>query len=129
MFKNTLFIISTPENVYLDKNILISGGLEAEILTRVVCGLCRPFLKRPPLESGFFSIRLKIFGFVTSGLQNIHLDIDIQNICGLETDTYHIFGEPFCKMAATKVIKMLCAGKMCIKILYLLSVPPLKMYI
>ena len=30
----TLFIISTPENVCLDKNILISGGLEAEILTR-----------------------------------------------------------------------------------------------
>ena len=51
MFKNTLFIISTPENVYLDKNILILGGLEAEILTRVVCGLCQPFLKWPLLES------------------------------------------------------------------------------
>ena len=45
MFKNTLFFISTPENVYLDKSISILGGLEAEILTRVVCGLCRPFLK------------------------------------------------------------------------------------
>ena len=121
MFKITLFIISTPENVYLDKNNLIIGGLEAEILTRVVCGLI--------LVSVFFTICLKIFGFVTSGLQNIHLEINIQNICGLETDTYHIFGEPFCKMAATKVIKMLCAGLMCIKILYLLSVPPLKMYI
>ena len=42
MFTNTLFFISTPENVYLDKNISILGGLEAEILTRVVCGLCRP---------------------------------------------------------------------------------------
>ena len=35
VFTNTLFIISTPENVYLDTNILISGGLEAEILTRI----------------------------------------------------------------------------------------------
>ena len=43
VFKNILFIISTPENVYLDENISILGGLEAEILTRVVCGLCRPF--------------------------------------------------------------------------------------
>ena len=65
--------------------------------------------------------------------QNIHVDIDIQTICGLEADitirdTYHIFGQPFCKMAATKVIKILCVGLMCIKILYLLSVP-LKMYI
>ena len=49
MFTNTLFSISTPENVYLDKNISILGGLEAEISTRVVCGL------------------------------NIYLDIDIQN--------------------------------------------------
>ena len=49
MFKNTLFIISTPENVYLDKNISILGGLEAEIFTR--SGLGRPFLKWPPLES------------------------------------------------------------------------------
>ena len=54
MFKNTLFFISTPENVYLDKNILILGGLQAEILTRVVCGLCRLFLKWPPLASVFF---------------------------------------------------------------------------
>ena len=49
---------------------------------------------------------------VTS-LQNIYLDIDIQNICGPEADikiidTYHIFGQPFCKIAAIKVIKMLC---------------------
>ena len=76
---------------------------------------------------------LKIFCFVTSGLQNIQLDIDIQNICGLEADikiidTYHIFGQPFCKTAAIKVIKMLCVGLMRIKIPYLLSVP-LKMYI
>ena len=54
---------------------------------------------------------LKIFCFVTSGLQNIQLDIDIHTICGLEADiklidTYHIFGQPFCKMAAIKVIKM-----------------------
>ena len=34
VFKSTLISISTPENVYLDKNIAISGGLEAEILTR-----------------------------------------------------------------------------------------------
>ena len=54
VFKNTLFFISTPENVYLDKSISILGGLEAEILTRVVCGLCRPFFKWPPLESVFF---------------------------------------------------------------------------
>ena len=77
--------------------------------------------------------RLKIFCFVTSGLQNLHVDIDIQNICGLEADikiriTYHIFGQLFCKMAATKVIEMFCVGLVCIKILYLLSVP-LKMYI
>ena len=77
LFKNTLFFISTPENVYLDKSILILGGLEAEILTRVVCGLCRQFLKWPTLDSVFFG-RLKIFCFVTSGLQNIHVDIDIQ---------------------------------------------------
>ena len=74
VFKNTLSFISTPENVYLDKRISILGGLEAEILTRVVCGLCRPFLK------------LEIVSFVTSGFQNIHVDIDIQNICGLEAD-------------------------------------------
>ena len=54
-------------------------------------------------KSGF-----RIFCFVTSGLQNIQLDIDIQNICGLEADikiidTYHIFGQPFCKMAAIKI--------------------------
>ena len=60
----------------------------------------------------FFCL-LKIFCFVTSGLQNICLDIDIQNICGLEAgikiiETYHIFGQPFCKIAAIKVIKMLC---------------------
>ena len=77
--------------------------------------------------------RSKIFCFPTSDLQNIHVDLDIQNICGLEVDitirdTYHIFGQTFCKMAATKVIKMLCVGLLCIKILYLLSVP-LKMYI
>ena len=76
--------------------------------------------------------RLKIFCSVTSDLQNIHVEIYIQNICGLEADikirdTYHIFGQPFCKMAATKVIKKLCVGLMCLKILYLLSVP-LKMY-
>ena len=105
MFTNTLFFISTPENVYLDKNISILGGLEAEILTRVVCGLCQPFLKWPPLKSNIF--------FVTSGLQNIYLTIDIQNICVLEAgiqiiDTYHIFGQPFCVIAAIKVIKMLC---------------------
>ena len=46
-------LISTPENVYLDKNISILGGLEAEILTRVVCGFCRSFLKWPPLKSFF----------------------------------------------------------------------------
>ena len=72
---------------------------------------------------------LKTFCFVTSGLQNIQLDLDIQNICGLEADikiyTYHMIGQPFCKMAA---IKILCVGLMCIKILYFLSVP-LKMYI
>ena len=33
MYKNTLSIISTPKNVYLDKNILILSGLGAEILT------------------------------------------------------------------------------------------------
>ena len=76
---------------------------------------------------------LKISCFVTSGLQNIQLDIDIQNICEFEADikiidTYHIFGQPFCKMAAVKVIKMRCIGLMCIKIVYLLSVP-LKIYI
>ena len=55
---------------------------------------------------------LNIFCFVTSGFQNILLDVDNQNICGLEadikiTDTYHIFCQPFCQMAAIKVIKML----------------------
>ena len=130
--KKTLFFISTPENEYLGTNISILGGLEAEILTCVVCGLCRPFSKWPPLESVIF-FHLKIFCFVTSGLQNIYLDIDIQNICGLEADikiidTYHIFGQPFCKIAVIEVIKMLCVGFKCLKILYLLSVP-LKMYI
>ena len=32
--KILFFSISTPENVYLDKIISISGGLEAEILIR-----------------------------------------------------------------------------------------------
>ena len=85
VFKKTLFFISTPEKVYLDKSISIFGGLEAEILTRVICGLCRPFLKLPPLESVFFC-RLKVFCSVTSDFQNIHVDIDIHNICGLEAD-------------------------------------------
>ena len=120
MFTNTLFIISTPENLYLDLNIPILGGLKAEILTGDICGLCRPFLKWPPLVSA--KSVLKIFCFVTSGLQNIHLDIDIQTICGLEADikiidTYHILGQPFCKMAAIKVIKMLCVVLMCLKML------------
>ena len=35
MFTNTLFIISTPENVYLDKNISNLGGLAAEKLTGI----------------------------------------------------------------------------------------------
>ena len=35
MLTNTLFIISTSGNVYLDKNISILCGLEAEILTRI----------------------------------------------------------------------------------------------
>ena len=35
VFKNTLFFISTPENVCLDTHIAILGGLEAEILTRL----------------------------------------------------------------------------------------------
>ena len=56
VFTNTLFFISTPENVYLDKNISILGGLEAEILTRVVCELCRSFLKLPPLKSNIFFV-------------------------------------------------------------------------
>ena len=133
MFANTLFIISTPENVYLDQNFSILGGLEADILTHVVCGLCRLFLKWPPSDSVKNMGGLKIIYFVNSGLQNIHLDIDIQNYCGLEADikiidTYHIFGQPFCKMAAIKVIKMFYVGLICIKVLYLLSVP-LKMYI
>ena len=32
VFTNTLFINSTPENVYLDKNMSILGRLEAEVL-------------------------------------------------------------------------------------------------
>ena len=83
--------------------------------------------------SAIFKMATTVEIFVTSGIQNIHVDIDLQNIFGLEADitirdTYHIFGQPFCKMAATKVIKMLCVGLLCIKILYLLSVP-LIMYI
>ena len=42
--------------------------------------------------------------------------------------SYHIFGRPFCKMAAIKVIEMFCVGLLCFKIFYILSVP-LKMYI
>ena len=34
MYLLLFFSISTPENVYLDKNIYILGGLEAEILIR-----------------------------------------------------------------------------------------------
>ena len=59
MFKNTLFLISTPENVYLDKSTSLLGGSEAGILTRFICGLCL-----------YFFGRLQIFCFVTSGLQN-----------------------------------------------------------
>ena len=33
--KNTLFIISTPKNVYLGENILIPSGLGGEILTLI----------------------------------------------------------------------------------------------
>ena len=66
-----------------------------------------------------FSIKngwLKIICFINSDLQNIHLDIDIQIICGLEADikivhTYHIFGRSFSKMAAIEVIKMFCVLK------------------
>ena len=84
-------------------------------------------------EVKHFVCLLNIICFVTSGLQNICLDIDIQNICGLETgikiiDTYNIFGQTFCKIAAIKVIKMLCVWLKCLKILYLLSVR-LKLYI
>ena len=38
VFKNTLFSISTLENVYLDKKYLILGGLESEILIRTQIG-------------------------------------------------------------------------------------------
>ena len=56
-------------------------------------------------KSGF-----KIFCFVTSGLRNIQSDIDIRSICGLEADkkiidTYHIFGQPFCKWLPLKSLK------------------------
>ena len=46
VFENTLISISrpTPENVYLDKNILILGGLEAEICWHVL-RFGRPFFK------------------------------------------------------------------------------------
>ena len=84
--------------------------------------------------SNFFFYRLKIFCFIKSGLQNIHLDIDIQTICELEadikiTDTFHIFGQPFRKMAPIKVIKMLCAGLICIKILFSIISTPENVYL
>ena len=69
-------------------------------------------------KSGF-----RIFCFVTSGLQNIQLNIDIQNICGLEADTYHIFGQPFCKMAVIKVIKILCWNNAYKNTLFIFSAP------
>ena len=55
-------------------------------------------------KSGF-----RIFCSVTSGLQNIQLNTDIQNICGLGADikiidTYHIFGQPFCKSLTTRIV-------------------------
>ena len=54
VFKNTSFFISTPENVYLDKNMSMLGRLEAAILTRV--------LKWPPLESiCFWSLKNILF--------------------------------------------------------------------
>ena len=49
MLKNTLFIISNPENVYLDTNILILGGLEDEIVTPIHVDLIGYFVKWPPL--------------------------------------------------------------------------------
>ena len=78
--------------------------------------------------------RLKIFCFVTNGLQRIHVDIDIQIFCGLEAeitirDTYHIFGQPFCKMAAIKVIQMLCVGLMCIKNTFFIISTPENVYL
>ena len=66
---------------------------------------------------------LKIFCFVTSGLQNIHVDIDIEYICGLEADikirdTYHIVGQPFCK-----VIKILCWINVYKNTLFIINTP------
>ena len=55
VFKNTLSFISTPENIYLDKSILILGGLEAEILTHIVCGLCN-FLNGHHWNQYFFLV-------------------------------------------------------------------------
>ena len=43
--------------------------------------------------------------FVTSGLQNIHLDIDIQNICGLQTDI-KVKTLTTCTMTTTEVSTM-----------------------
>ena len=77
MFKNTLFIISTPENVYLDKNISILGGLKAEIFTRMWTWSAIFKMATTGVSKMYFT------GF---GLQNIHLDIDIQNVCGLQAD-------------------------------------------
>ena len=39
MFKNTLFFISTPENVYLDKSISILGGIEAETFIYILAAI------------------------------------------------------------------------------------------
>ena len=65
VFINTLFIVSTPENVYLDKNILILGGLEAEILTRIQIWSAIFKMATTGVNKKFGS---KIFCFVTSGL-------------------------------------------------------------
>ena len=53
MLTNTLFIISTPKNVYLDKIIWILGGLEAAKLTGIQIWIGH-FVKYPPLESSIF---------------------------------------------------------------------------
>ena len=118
VFTNTLFFISTPENVYLNKQYFDFRWIRSwDIDTRRMWTLSAT-------EVEHFFCLLKIFCFVTSGLQNIYLDIDVQTICGPEAsikviDTYHIFGQTFCKIAANKVIKIWLK---CLKILTLLYI-------
>ena len=61
VFTNTLFFISTPENVYLDKKYFDFKWIRSWDIDTRRTWICRPLLKWPPLKSNIFFVSLRYF--------------------------------------------------------------------